>query len=394
MKYGYSGLWFLSWHLIETPQVCYTIGRETFLIGDLNLKLNIPKHKLPLFLALLFSLVLFACGQSLPGDTPVPSAAVTLESLPSPTPTLPPTATQLPSLLVLLAPPEADPLIAGELQPALSDLAAQMGLRFQARPSVAAVELEQIKVLVALPPNPGLAELVAAAPQTQFLAIGFSGLEAMNNLSVVGALEERPDRLAFLAGYTAAVATADWRVAVISEAETVPGQVARQAFTNGVTYYCGLCRPPYPPFPAGGYPLSVELAPTASPADWQAALTYLSSWQVGAVYVQPSLADQRFLDAVAQAGFNFILSGPAPAGLQGSWVASLGYKDPLQDALGLLPDLIAGRGGQRVDLPLGFSQVNPELLSPGRQHLAEGVLADLLAGYIGTGVDPLTGENP
>lgn len=361
-------------------------------IPDLRLKLH--KHALHYFLALLFSLLLFACGQGSPGETPGPALEATPLPLPSQTPAPSPSVTPLPSLAVLLAPPEADPRLAGELQPALADLAAGAGLRFQTRPSLAPVELDQVQVVVALPPNPGLPELVVAAPQTQFLAIGFPGLQAAPNLSVVAAQAERTDQLAFLAGYTAALITADWRVAVVSEPGTLAGVVARQAFTNGVTFYCGLCRPPYPPFPAGGYPLSVELSPGASPSDWQATLTYLSSWEVGAVFVQPELAEQGFLNVLAQAGFNFILAGSAPAELEANWAASLGYTDALADALALWPDLVAGQGGQRIDLPLGFSYVNPDLFSPGRQRLAESILADLLAGFIGTGVDPLTGESP
>ncbi len=384
---------------VPPHQACVIINLQEVLCqiypnGDPNVTLRLSKHNLRYFLAVLFGLVLFACGQSSPDAGPTLTVAATSISQPSDTPTPRPSSTPLPPMAVLLAPPEADPLAVGELQSALADLAAQAGLRFQTRPSLAPVELDQVQVLVALPPNPGLGELVAAAPGTQFLAVGFPELEPATNLSVVAAQAERLDQVAFLAGYTAATISEDWRVAVVSEAETVAGKVARKAFTNGVTFYCGLCRPPFPPFPTAGYPLSVELIAGASPVDWQAALTYLSSWQVSTVFVQPVLAEGSFLSALADAGINFILAGPAPAGLEANWVASLGYTDALADVLALWPGLVGGQGGQRVDLPLGFSQVNPDLLSPGRQRLAESMLADLLAGFIGTGVDPLTGESP
>lgn len=372
--------------------------KSTLTIRSIRSHASTLAHPLPAircYLAFLLSLALLACGPSSPGVTPV----VTTQPpglLPSPSSTLTasPSPTLLPPLAILLAPAEADPLLAEALQPALSDLAAQAGMLFQPRASLSPLELEQVKIVVALPPDPGLAELIAAAPQTQFLAIGFPGLEPAANLSQVGAQAGRPDQLAFLAGYTAALTNENWRVAVISQAGTVDGKVARQGFINGVTFYCGLCRPPYPPYPAAGYPVSVELSAGASPADWQAALTYLSSWEVGAVYVQAELAEVGLLTVLAEAGIDFILAGPAPAGLEANWIASLGYPSVLEPALALWPDLIAGKGGQRVDLPLGFSQVNPDLLSLGRQRLAEKVLADLLAGFIGTGVDPLTGEPP
>ena len=39
-------------------------------------------------------------------------------------------------------------------------------------------------------------------------------------------------------------------------------------------------------------------------------------------------------------------------------------------------------------LPLGLAETNSDLLSPGRQRLAEEMLNDLNAGLIDTGVDP------
>jgi hypothetical protein len=46
-----------------------------------------------------------------------------------------------------------------------------------------------------------------------------------------------------------------------------------------------------------------------------------------------------------------------------------------------------------VTLGLGFTSVNHDLFSPGRQRMAEDLLAELLAGFIDTGVDPQTGES-
>jgi hypothetical protein len=52
------------------------------------------------------------------------------------------------------------------------------------------------------------------------------------------------------------------------------------------------------------------------------------------------------------------------------------------------PDLLSGNGGQNVLSPLGLADVDPVFLSPGRQRLVEGVLDDLQAGRIATGVSP------
>jgi len=295
-------------------------------------------------------------------------------------------------MVVLLAPEAADPRLVAELQAELTTLAAQAGYRFQLRPTLSPVELDQVRLVVALPPYPGLVDLAAAGMGAQFLAINFTDLQATDNLSVVAGPQDRPDQVGFLAGYTAAAISEDYRTGVISESETVTGNASRLGFINGVTFFCGLCRPVYPPFPQTGYPITVELPVDAGPEDWAATVTYLSSWEVQTVFVQPSLADERFLATLAEGGIHYILADTVPAGRKDQWVASLGYKDPLDDVRVLLPNLLDGQNKQHVILPLSFIAVNPELLSPGRRSLAERMLADLLAGYIDTGVGPLTGE--
>jgi hypothetical protein len=50
--------------------------------------------------------------------------------------------------------------------------------------------------------------------------------------------------------------------------------------------------------------------------------------------------------------------------------------------------------GQSSFVPIQFTHINPELFTPGKQRLAEQILSDLQTGYIDTGVDLTTGENP
>ena len=340
----------------------------------------------------IISLVLFACNASSPGETTVPTLVGTVALLPTSTATSVPTETPLPALVVLLAPPGANAELTNALQGVLTDLSSQAGLRFQIRQSSSPGELDNVRVVVAIPPDPGLTELVRTAPDTQFLAIGIPDLEPAPNLSVIDSAGGRPDLVGFLAGYTAAAITADWRVAVVAEDGTVGGNATRLGFTNGVFYFCGLCRSVYPPFPTSGYPLYVELPVGSGPADWQSAITHFNAWQAETVFVDPALASLELLGELAQAGFNLILVGPPPAGLHEHWVASIGSPDPIQSLRDLWPGLLNGQGSVIVELPLGFTAVNPDLLSPGRQRLTEAMLADLLAGYIDTGVDPKTGE--
>ncbi len=52
------------------------------------------------------------------------------------------------------------------------------------------------------------------------------------------------------------------------------------------------------------------------------------------------------------------------------------------------PELVAGNGGRELPSPLTLTHINPALLSPGKQRLAEEILDNLLNGLVDTGVQP------
>jgi len=338
------------------------------------------------------SLLLASCEAVMPAPTSTPTPAYTATPADTATPAPTPTPTQAPPLGVLLAGPEADPAQVSLYQTALSEIVASAGLRWQVRQRLEAADLgPELKLVVALPPDPGVAALAAAAPQAQFLAIGINGLEAGGNLSVAGAQGPRADQQGFIAGVIAAMMAPDWRVGVISVSDTVEGKAARNGFINGVTYFCGLCRQLYPPY-VYDYPLYVELPTGASSAEWQALANYMIDHLANAVYVYPGVDDPAMLELLAASNVTILGSGAPSDSVRPHWAVSLA-SDPLGQVQEVLPQIIAGQGGQNLPLPLGFAEVNAELFSPGKQRLAEQTLADLLAGYIDTGVDLASGEN-
>ena len=338
-------------------------------------------------------LLLSACGTLIPTTrptfTPTPSATPTITPIPSATPT----PTLQPLVAVLLAGAGVDQAQVSLLQIALNDIVVQQGLRWQVRQELTTHDMvPELRLVVALPPNPNLAELVAAAPETQFLAVDIAGLEAAPNLTTLGAGGERLDQQGFIAGVIAAMLSDDWRVGAISLSDTVDGRSALTGFLNGVVYFCGLCRPAHPPFYE--YPLYIELPSTATSADWQEAANYMVDHYAQTVYVYPSAGDEGMLSVLATAKANIISSGDPPEAAQSSWVVSL-----TTDSLPLIKSEVAGllngsqAGGQTLTVPIEFTQINPLLFTPGKQMLAEQILSDLQAGYIDTGVDLSTGEN-
>lgn len=311
-------------------------------------------------------------------------------TIPSQEATARPTETTAPERVLLLTPPDSNPQEALEIQTVLSELAVQDGMEFEAVSELPSLELPPgVRVMVVLAPDPGLANLAAANPQVQFLGIGIEGIPAGANLSLIGTEGSRPDQQGFLAGYLASVVTPDWRMGAVSRADSVEGKSARLGFRNGAVFFCGLCRPAFPPFVQ--YPVTVELADGSDQSAMQAAADQLIANAVETVYLSPGAWDASLAEYLSEAGLNLIGSEPPPDPLRSRWIASI-QVDQAEALRRVWPELISGNGGHTLDTPLVLTDVNPELLSEGRQQLVERMLADLLSGYIDTGVNPETGE--
>lgn len=273
----------------------------------------------------------------------------------------------------------------------MAELATSSGLLFDTVTSLPASDLgPEVSVVVLAQDLPGLQDLVASAPFTQFVVIGGSGLQPSTNLSIIGPDGDRPDLQGFLAGYMAAVATQDWRVGALRITGDPASKAAVQGFIAGVRYFCGLCNPPFPPF---GYPRAVELDSGSTLPEWQAALDSLVSnaADVQTLYLAPGSADEAVLAQIAQTRL-FLIGTQAPANFpRERWIATV-LVDPVPALQAMWPELLAGNGGMVEPLLIGIADVNQSLLSPGRQMLVEALVDDLNAGYIDTGVDLATGE--
>jgi hypothetical protein len=345
-------------------------------------------------LLLVTSTVLFlaACSTVSPTSTPTntPSSSPTATSTNTPAPTLTPT-TQ-PPFAVLLAAPGADPAQVDALQAALNDTITGAGLQWQVRQELTVEELvPELRLVVVVPPDPGLEELVNAAPQTQFIAYNIPAQDPAPNLTIIGGEGDRPDQAGFVAGEIAAMISADWRVGVISLSDTIGGLAARNGFLNGTVYLCGLCRPVHPPFYQ--YPMYFELPSTATSVEWQEAANYMVDHAVETVYVFPGAGDEAMLSILADAKVNIIGGNEPPQAVKSSWVVSI-TSDPTafieEQVAGILDGSLSG--GRDLAVPIQFTNIDPSIFTPGKQGYAAQTASDLQAGFIDTGVDTTTGE--
>ena len=320
------------------------------------------------------SIILSACGVA--GEP-----ATTSTPIPTDTPIAPPTltATATIPLAVLVVPADLDPDTSNLYQKTVYDLAQSSGFRFQVRNTLTLAELEPgLKVVIALPPDPGIAAVAVAAPDVQFLTINIPDVTAGGNISVLGN-NSQSDISAFLAGYTAALITDDYRIGMILPKDNADAILALNAYAAGMKFYCGICRPLY--FFPGAFPQFVEIRAEEEKANYNAyADILILQYKVNTIYLYPDIATADLITYIGTTGVSMI-GTISPEQRPAGWVMTI-QPDVIKAIQNAWPELINGRGGITVQSPLGLGDIDPNLLSPGKQRLVEQTLSDLQAGLI------------
>lgn len=314
-----------------------------------------------------------ACGKSAAPATsaPVPTDTLTPSPVLSPTPTIP--------LVVLVLPADLDSDTANLYQTTVYDLAQQSGMRFQVRNVFTAADLEPgLKILIAVSADPGIAALAAAAPQVQFLAVNIPDITPAGNISVLGNNTQN-DLAGFLAGYTAALITDDYRIGMMIPKDNADAIASLNAFANGMKYYCGACRPLY--FFPWTYPQYIEIPAAEDVNNYHAYADILMlQFKVNTIFVYPDVYTEDLVNYIGTTGTSMI-GTKAPAQKPAGWVMTI-QPDVIKGIQNAWPQLVGGQGGITVQSPIGITDVDSDLLSPGKQRLVEQTLADLQAGRI------------
>ncbi|HJS20500.1 MAG TPA: hypothetical protein VJ785_17260 [Anaerolineales bacterium] len=322
-------------------------------------------------------LILSACGGS--AEPPVTSAPISTETL-----TPPPALTQTPTvpLAVLVVPPDLDPETSNLYQKTVYDLTQQSGYRFQVRNSLTAADLEPgLKVVIAVSTDPGISELAAAAPQVQFFTINIPNITAGGNVSTL-ANNSQTEIAAFLAGYTAALITDDYRIGMLIPKDNGDAIRALNAYANGRLFYCGACRQLF--FSNWTYPQYLEISAEEDKNNYDAyADILMSQYDVGTIYLYPDIYTEELANYIGTTG-TYMIGTTSPEQRPAGWVMTI-QPDVIKAIENAWPQLISGQGGVTVQSPLGLADVDPSILTPGKQRLVEQTLNNLQAGLIGIG---------
>jgi hypothetical protein len=235
-----------------------------------------------------------------------------------------------------------------------------------------------LQVVIALPPDPGIAALAASAPNVQFLAINIPGIVVGGNVSALGG-NSQTEIASFLAGYTAALLTDDYRIGMLLPRDNNDAIRAFNAFANGRKYYCGLCRPFY--YLPWDFPQYLDISADEDKDNYDAyADILILQYKVGTIYIHPDIYTADLVNYIGTTGV-YMIGTISPEERPAGWVMTI-QPDVIKAIQNAWPQLVAGQGGITVQSPLGLSDMDPTILSPGKQRLVQQTLNDLQAGFI------------
>ena len=326
-------------------------------------------------LFIVLALTLAACGGSetpvVVVDTPIPTETVVDAPLLTATPTVP--------LAVLVLPADMDTETSNLYQTTVYDLTQVSGMRFQLRNTFTLSDIEPgLKIVIVFPPDPGIVEIASSAPDVQFLLINIPGISAGGNISVLGD-NSQSSIAAFLAGYTAAMLTDDYRTGMLMPRDNNDAIQSFNAFTNGQKYFCGLCRSFY--FYQQSAPAFIDIGADEDVNNYGAyADVLMQQYRIDTIFIHPEIQTQDLISYIGTTG-TLMIGTTSPEQIPAGWIMTI-QPDTIQAIQSAWPQLLAGQGGLTVQSPLGLSDVDPGILSPGKQQDVQDTLEALQKGLI------------
>ncbi len=319
---------------------------------------------------------LAGCGASSVLDpTPIETVLSSTSEIAQPQVTHTPTSSPV-TIAIYINPDAESDKLAGLALPIIDELAASTGLQIEEL-----VDLSnpisnpgtQIIVLIGVPTT--ASDLIQNHPEIQFLIIGETDIQPGANVSTIGSEGLPRHEQSFLAGYIAALITPEWRVGMMMT-ETEPTELA-DTFQRGVWFYCGLCRQTYPPF--YDYPVFEIVEAGGVNQAFQA----LSGFSLDTVYAsEGALTQTGGIEEGETLAIKIIGAAPPLDARRSNWVVTIQFdlEAPLKS---VWSDLLEGNGGK--DLPISFilTDVNDEILSPGKFDHVNRVVSEVVGGFIG-----------
>ena len=329
-------------------------------------------------------LILAACK---PAPAPLPTQTPAIPT-PSPLAVIPteaasPTPSPAPGSVLLFAPPSTPSIEVSQFSTALTDLSASSGWTLKMVTQLETSDMTpEVRVILCLSVPPNLPDLLAAAPQAQWLVVSDVELNLGANLSVI---RTHPEYQAFVAGFITEILSTDWRGAGLIPSDSALGAGLQDAFVNGGHYFCGVCAPGWPL--RKYYPQAPALPAASDGAAWQSAAADLfDNEKADAFFVSSEAAEPEVWSYLTgknqfETLVRVVGTEPPPEELKAQWAASVRF-DLIGSLSKLWPDVSNGKGGLSQDADLVLEDVNDNNLGAGKQRLVRELMQEIAAGRI------------
>lgn len=325
-------------------------------------------------IGLISELFLVGCGSlPIPALNPSPTPTETATITPSPVPTAIPEIGKV----VLIAPPDVLPEEVMRVVEAIRPAVSEAGYAVETVGQIPEGSLGPNRVAAIFLSIPGnLVDIIAANPQTQIVVISNVDLQTGPTLTV---LRERPEYQAFMAGYTAVLASPGWRAAGLIPDDGGEVNILANAFMSGGRYFCGRCGTSTPPF--APYPLT-ETAPRGSSSmEWQAAVTNILPAGLETVYFSKEAQSTELLQNMLSQNIRLLGTSYPGDAFKDRWVATISM-DIYSTLAEVLPGILKGQGGRIIPVGVNIRDINETYLSIGKQRLIEETNEELTAGRL------------
>jgi hypothetical protein len=115
-------------------------------------------------------------------------------------------------------------------------------------------------------------------------------------------------------------------------------------------------------------------------------ISLILQYKVGTIFLHPDIATADLETYIGTTG-TYMIGTETPEQLPAGWVMTI-QPDIIQAIQIAWPDLVSGQGGVTIQSPLGLTDIDSTILTPGKQRDVERVLNELQAGLISIGANP------
>jgi len=338
-----------------------------------------------LFIWLIATILIFgitACASETPEAPATPTDVIletSTEPAAEPDPTDQPTEPASQPSVILVSSSEVDPVALSQAQTTLEVLASDDGLILMVVERLdEALITPNVRVVVGVGSGLDLGRVAEGAPEVSFVAIDDPDSPVMNNLSVIGDPIVDQQHLAFMAGYFTALISSDNKIAALVPANMDNSAAWVDSYVIGARYFCGLCRPQFPPYSA--FPQSETLSSDNAAEGFRPVIDQFIVNGVEVLFVHGQLASPELLAYLAEVGIK-VVGDAGPDVARNNWVGTLTI-DPGPALVELWPDLLSGSAGVQIPASITVKDREAGLVSEGRYRLFENMVADLQAGLV------------